>query len=1456
MEECYDLLSKTGERTKLDLRETVSGDTILDGVQSWPVYNIETAAKYLSDASKVRATGSTNMNSQSSRSHAICTLTVRVIYEDRSVVSKLHLVDLAGSERAKKTGATGETLQEGISINKGLLALGNVVAALVLRAKNAALVSSANITAVNVQDKENFQNGSENTMSTTNKSTNAAPAHTHIPYRESKLTRLLKDALGGNGMTVLLTCISPAESNVDETLNALRFASRVTSIVNKAKINLDTNTDNMSLLKEVNYLRKQLQDLQTKHDVVLKTNSTNLIKQPTLTQLVPVKAMDASDATAAMITVAMKLSASLKAVLILCLEEGSYIDDCEVQSMQSELDFVYSLLNIAKPVAEKKKQNAKKIKSESVIAASEENTASSTAAIPELWSLENIMSMDLSDKALLDSMMSGYCDPFAPTSTKSDATGNAFDADALDSLLLGGEGGGEGGVMGEFAPPIMRVIEDIRHLEKALKKKLAIAQDRERQSNCEDKQHKKRDRDSFNSTHSSEMAREDGDDDCDLDDMYSDSRRSSHESGANGEYFDEDEEQEVSEECAFLDRNMDFFEQQQDLAASTSTSQQQQQEPSLQERRAMQDVRKKEEDMAKLASQTAKYQRTINDLNAEIHALQQDQQKLQMRVQKAATTNKQQPSGGHASNKDSFEEIKIKRELQEKSRLLDEKVRNLKAKESELQKLSIQKTNLAKEVDGMNKTILDYKQKRVEMMKKMKSNSATFQSEKLKLKQNESSILKRENETKQNLLRLENTLTNKERVFKQQLDSKEREKGQLKELLLKQQNAKQMRDNKYVKSAVSTTINATGEKITTHSTANAAITASANTKVRDEPLTTTRSHELSAWLASEVENSALESESAEDISSEIQLRSKAVKELSALRSEKKDLLSGASGEQNTPQTLVDMDAKMCTLEDAVRSRTLSIATLQATQQQVALANSSSTKSGSRFNKLRSATESKHVNDLLFTLLNQSKSHERLLERKVAKLQDQLLKFHSQQMAEENCAAVAAQKQSAATSSKAAKASIASGGIAKNTAAFSAKLPISGKPHLFLQKKSFSVSHRPRPSLEKKLHKSSADNIGENEGDQSDSNLSENSENEDEDEEGEFSAGELDETFYVSDSELNNALSDEEEEEEEEFVRGRKRGGKRGAHRVRTSGDSEQSERQHAKGRGKRLSESSADQSGDDDAHQHKQAKHKKQKRVVLNIGSSNDDDESFHTKQNSDSEEEEDEEVHVAKETKKKRAPAAGGVKRGKRMSMEDVVIPAGLELSLEGKTLSKHTVKDLKGFLSARGLIVSGVKDELIRRLTSYMLTHPSSTEGSEIPSSPSEKSHARSEHTSSSSPKFATTPHHLNKRDRDSGVSDSRRQSTASTLSDMSASSFECNDVDRSMYMADSRGDEGETSFDLESVQSRRNSLAENNLVDNDEEEEEHVEVVEAKKKRKLFDGHQMQQSVRFDDDDEEEE
>jgi len=102
------------------------------------------------------------------------------------MVAKFHFVDLAGSERAKKTGAVGSVLKEGININKSLLVLGNVIQALT------------------EEGKKNH----------------------HVPYRDSKLTRILQDSLGGNSRTSMIACVSPAESNFDETLNTLKYANR------------------------------------------------------------------------------------------------------------------------------------------------------------------------------------------------------------------------------------------------------------------------------------------------------------------------------------------------------------------------------------------------------------------------------------------------------------------------------------------------------------------------------------------------------------------------------------------------------------------------------------------------------------------------------------------------------------------------------------------------------------------------------------------------------------------------------------------------------------------------------------------------------------------------------------------------------------------------------------------------------------------------------------------------------------------------------------------------------------------------------------------------------------------------------------------------------------------------------------------------------------------------------
>ncbi|KAG0584179.1 hypothetical protein KC19_3G191000 [Ceratodon purpureus] len=215
----------------IQIRETSNGGITLAGVTETDVKSLEEMAGCLEQGSLCRATASTNMNSQSSRSHAIFTITVEQrrkwdigpdgsnpLLEDCNedyLCAKLHLVDLAGSERAKRTGADGLRFREGVHINKGLLALGNVISAL-------------------GDDKKRKEGG-------------------HVPYRDSKLTRLLQDSLGGNSSTVMIACVSPADSNAEETLNTLKYANRARNIQNKPTVNRDP------MVAEMQRLRQQLE---------------------------------------------------------------------------------------------------------------------------------------------------------------------------------------------------------------------------------------------------------------------------------------------------------------------------------------------------------------------------------------------------------------------------------------------------------------------------------------------------------------------------------------------------------------------------------------------------------------------------------------------------------------------------------------------------------------------------------------------------------------------------------------------------------------------------------------------------------------------------------------------------------------------------------------------------------------------------------------------------------------------------------------------------------------------------------------------------------------------------------------------------------------------------------------------------------------------------------------------
>ena len=218
-EEVRDLLTTTSSQAKIRIRDT-GGDAEALGATAVSVATAQEAMVCLTRGMLRRVTGATAMNSESSRSHAIMSVHVEQIArtdgggEGEAVVvrrSKFNFVDLAGSERQKRTNAKGQRLREGININKGLLVLGNVISALASG------------------DEKKF-----------------------VPFRDSKLTRLLRGSLGGNHRTLMIACASPAQKNAEESLNCLRYANRAKNIQNVATVNVDPHS------KLVNALRGQV----------------------------------------------------------------------------------------------------------------------------------------------------------------------------------------------------------------------------------------------------------------------------------------------------------------------------------------------------------------------------------------------------------------------------------------------------------------------------------------------------------------------------------------------------------------------------------------------------------------------------------------------------------------------------------------------------------------------------------------------------------------------------------------------------------------------------------------------------------------------------------------------------------------------------------------------------------------------------------------------------------------------------------------------------------------------------------------------------------------------------------------------------------------------------------------------------------------------------------------------
>jgi len=201
-EDIRDLLS-ANPKAKLELREKTDTGVYVKDLISSVVMSVDDLKKIQIKGRQNRTTAETAMNDHSSRSHAIFTITIETSEPGADGkahirAGKLHMVDLAGSERQSKTGAVGERLEEATKINLSLSSLCHVISTLV-----------------------DSKNGS------------------FVPYRNSKLTRILQDSLGGNTKTVMISNIGPADYNYDESLNTLRYASRAKFITNKPRINED-----------------------------------------------------------------------------------------------------------------------------------------------------------------------------------------------------------------------------------------------------------------------------------------------------------------------------------------------------------------------------------------------------------------------------------------------------------------------------------------------------------------------------------------------------------------------------------------------------------------------------------------------------------------------------------------------------------------------------------------------------------------------------------------------------------------------------------------------------------------------------------------------------------------------------------------------------------------------------------------------------------------------------------------------------------------------------------------------------------------------------------------------------------------------------------------------------------------------------------------------------------------
>eukprot|EP00892_Ulva_mutabilis_P001652 jgi/Ulvmu1/11488/UM077_0037.1 len=221
------------ENTNLQIREDAVQGVHVENLSKYRVHAVADVLGLLEQGTKNRHIGETRMNRESSRSHCVLVATLRADRRAGGVratrTSRLNLVDLAGSEQQKASGAVGERLREASNINKSLSILGRVINSLAQQSKG-------------------------------------ARAGLHVPYRDSKLTFLLQDSLGGNSRTVMIANVSPCTTNITETQSTLRFAQRAKRMGNKATVNENTAGDPEAMKREIARLKRELAEARVMAD--------------------------------------------------------------------------------------------------------------------------------------------------------------------------------------------------------------------------------------------------------------------------------------------------------------------------------------------------------------------------------------------------------------------------------------------------------------------------------------------------------------------------------------------------------------------------------------------------------------------------------------------------------------------------------------------------------------------------------------------------------------------------------------------------------------------------------------------------------------------------------------------------------------------------------------------------------------------------------------------------------------------------------------------------------------------------------------------------------------------------------------------------------------------------------------------------------------------------------------